>query len=308
MQWWIIGLALIMVLGMCPLIGRLIYKMNNKVAFLFYLILSLILSAIIFIITEHPSWDSMVELWGDYFGSIIQLKIVYIFSFLTYITAGVGIIGGVLEYVGEHAESADAYKKYDKKSPIKLYIYFIIYGYIFLFAIFAFSQFLFVFFQWEFPGTLLNEFFRAMLFHNIILALIGNILTAIKIFRFGFFSVEFYRSEFHPSVADIGPKLRGFRKFSACIVGSMGVYICCFILVMELFPNTAGETVTFGRSIYFLAATIQSILFYLLKDRYVDQLKPLSKQYDLKVGTGSYNPSEKEEALKESDEDLKFID
>ena len=308
MEIWIIVLVVGIVLVLCPFLGRLIYKMNNKVAFIFYLVSSIIVTILLFIITEQPPWNDVVEIWTAYFGSILQFKNMYLFSLLTYIPAGIGIIGGVLEFVGEHAESADAYKRYDKKSPIKLYIYFIIYGYIFFFAVFAFSQFMFVLFQWSFPGPLMEDFMIAILFHNIILTLIGTILMAIKIFRFGFFSVEFYRSEFHPSVADIGPNLRGFRKLMACIIGAMGVYICCFIFYMERYANTAGENVTFGRAFFFLAATIQSILFYLLKDRFIDQLKPLSKQFELKVGTGSYKPDEKEDALKDSDDDLKYTD
>ncbi|MHA1619128.1 MAG: hypothetical protein ACTSVZ_07580, partial [Promethearchaeota archaeon] len=115
---------------------------------------------------------------------------------------------------------------------------------------------------------------------------LGFLLFTIKAFRFGVFSIEFYRSEFHPSVADLGPIRKEIRRNFACILGAMGLFVSIWLYIIENYPTMVEENIAFGKSFYYLAATIQAILFYLLKDRFVDQLKPLSKQYEIKVGTG----------------------
>ncbi|MHA1794785.1 MAG: hypothetical protein ACTSUK_01635, partial [Promethearchaeota archaeon] len=64
-------------------------------------------------------------------------------------------------------------------------------------------------------------------------------------------------------------------------------------------PNDPSADVAFGKSFFFLAATIEAILFYLLKDRFVDQLKPLEKQYEIKVSRGPLKTD-----VDQSDEDI----
>lgn len=305
---WGIIITLIIVLIGCPILGKFLYKRENKVVFLIYAIISILITLLTYFFTIHASTAEIGENITLYFTEIIHFKWLYILSFLTYILSGVGIIGGVLEYIGEKTESADAYKKYDKFAFLKLYMNFIVYGYVFLFAVFALSQFLAIFLQWEYSNPLFVSILDYILFHNIFLTIIGTLLYSIKTFRFGLFSIEFYRSEFHPSVTNIGPKLKGFRRFFAIFIGTIGIYVSSMVYFLEKYPNTVGENVTFGRSFFFLFATIQAILFYSLKDRFVDQLKPISKQYELKVGSGPLTKEQKDETLKDSEEELRFDD
>ena len=128
----------------------------------------------------------------------------------------------------------------------------------------------------------------------------GILLFSIKAFRFGIFSFEFYRSQFHPSIANIGPIRKEIRRNIACIIGTIGLFVSVWIYVIENYPpNDPSADVAFGKSFFFLAATIEAILFYLLKDRFVDQLKPLEKQYEIKVSRGPLKTD-----VDQSDEDI----
>ena len=285
---WVLLLIILVIMVISPFLGRILYKMDNKRVFLFYILISTGMTVLIYFLTDHPGWSTAEANIREYFQNIIRFRTAYVFSFLTYIIGGFGIIGGTLEYAGERTETAEAYKKYKKSAPVILYFSYLIFGYIFLFAVYSFSQFLTLFFQWEYSANMaeVESFFANIQFHNTIFVSIGILLFTIKAFRYGVFSIEFYRSEFHPSVADLGPIRKEIRRNIACVIGVMGFFVSIWLYVIENFPTTADENIEFGKSFFFLAATLQAILFYLLKDRFVDQLKPLSKQYEIKVGTG----------------------
>ncbi len=285
---WVLILIILTITVISPFLGRIFYKMDNKRVFLFYFIISTGVTVLIYLLTDHPGWSSAEANIGEYFQNLIRFRTAYVFSFLTYIIGGFGIIGGTLEYAGEQTESAEAYKKYKRSAPIILYFSYLIYGYIFLFAVYSFSRFLTLFFQWEYSANLteVESFFANMQFHNSIFVGVGFLLFTIKAFRFGVFSIEFYRSEFHPSVADLGPIRKEIRRNFACILGAMGLFVSVWVYIIENFPTGVEENIAFGKSFYYLAATLQAIIFYLLKDRFVDQLKPLAKQFEIKVGTG----------------------
>ncbi|WP_457559615.1 hypothetical protein [Candidatus Harpocratesius sp.] len=307
---WILLLIILIVGIICPILGRIFYKMENKIIFFVYLIVSIILTIVIYFLTSHPNWDTVLNNIEIYFQNLVQFKTGYVFSFIVYILAGFGIIGGTLEYVGEQTESAEAYKKYKWSAPIVLYFSYLVYGYIFIFAVYSFSQFLTFFFLWEYPvhTTGFEDFILNIQFHSTILVSIGIFLFTIKAFRFGIFSFEFYRSEFHPSVANIGPIRKEIRRNVALIMGAIGLFVSIWIYVIENYtPNDPGVNIAFGKSFFFFAASIEAILFYLLKDRFVDQLKPMDKQYEIKVSRGPLKSDIKdnEENL---DNELKFKD
>lgn len=294
---WILVLIIFFIAILCPILGRIFYKMENRPLFVIYIIVSALFTLLIYFLTDHPGWNSAADNIALYFQNLIKFKTAYVFSFLTYIFAGFGIIGGTLEYAGERTESAEAYKKYKKTAPIILYFSYLIYGYIFLFAVYSFSQFLTIFFQWEYSPnvTYVGEFLNNVQFHNAIIVSIGSLLFTIKAFRFGVLSFEFYRSEFHPSVADIGPVRKEIRRNFALIVGAIGIFVSIWVYIIENNATTEPQNIVFGKCFFFLAATIEAILFYLLKDRFVDQLKPLDKQYEIKVGTGPLQTELKDE-------------
>lgn len=286
---WILLLIILVVGVVCPILGRIFYKMENKIIFFVYIGISAIITLIIYFITDHPESTAVLDNIENYFYNLIRFKSAYVFSFIIYILAGFGIIGGTLELAAEKTESAEAYKKYKWTAPIVLYFSYLIYGYVFIFAVYSFSQFMTFFFLWEYPihTTWFEDFIVNIQFHSTILVSIGVLLFTIKAFRFGIFSFEFYRSEFHPSVANIGPIRKEIRRNIACILGAIGLFVSVWIYVIENYPtNDPNDNIAFGKSFFFLAATIEAILFYLLKDRFVDQLKPLDKQYEIKVSRG----------------------
>jgi len=145
---WIIIISLIILIVGCPLLGRLLYTMKNTHAFAFYGFISLAITLLLFFLTSHQSLDVVFNEWGIYFSHIIDPMAIILISVLVYITSGIGFIGGILEFVGERTESAETYKDFKKFTKIKLVFYYFIYGYIFIFAVFSFSQFLIIFFQW----------------------------------------------------------------------------------------------------------------------------------------------------------------
>ena len=309
---WIITISLIILLVGCPLLGRLLYGMKNKQAFAFYGVISLAITILLFFfLTNHISLDLVFSEWGIYFSHIVDPMGIVLITLIVYITAGIGLIGGILEFVGERTETAETYKDFKKFTKIKLYFLYFIYGYIFIFAIFSFSQFLIIFLQWEYKISwdFLNETLTFMQLNSIILPILGSILFGIKIFYSGFFSLEFYKSEFDPSMIKVGPKMRFLRHLNAWFFGTLGVFIGIMTFFLEYYENTAGLNLYLGKSFFFLAATIQSILFYMFKDRYIDQLKPLSKQFELKPGKGVTTLLDKDEkSMEDHDSELKFDD
>ena len=308
---WIITISLIILLVGCPLLGKLLYGMKNKHAFAFYGTISLAITILLFFLTEHRSLDLIFSEWGVYFSHIVDPLGIVLITIIVYITAGIGLIGGILEYVGEKTETAETYKHFKKFNKVKLYFFNFIYGYIFLFAIFSFSQFLIIFLQWEYKISwdFLNETLTFMQLNSIILPILGSILFGIKIFYSGFFSLEFYKSEFDPSMTKVGPKMRFFRHLISWFFGTLGVFVGIMTFFLEYYENTADLNLYLGKSFFFLAATIQSFLFYIFKDRYVDQLKPLKKQYELKPGKGVTTLLDKDEkSMEDHDSELKFDD
>ncbi|MHA1584356.1 MAG: hypothetical protein ACTSWL_03820 [Promethearchaeota archaeon] len=304
---WIYIISGLLILGVCPFLGKIFYEMKSKFAIWFYLGSAAIVTTILLIISR-PSSIAFEDTFINYFKNLIRFKPLYLFTFITYLLAGIGIIGGILEYVGEQTESEEAYKNLKKLSKIRLYFFYLIYGYIFFFAIFACSQFIMIFFQREYntDPSLIQGILETIQFHNIIITGIGVLLFARKSFHYGFFSFEFYRSEFDPAIADLNPWRREFRRGIAVILGIGMLFICGFIYFLEKYtPNTA-EDISYGKSIFFLAATVEAVIFYIFRNRFIDQLKPASKQFGLKVGTGRKLGGEEEEEEKQKQKELEI--
>jgi len=258
------------------------------------------------IFSDHSSAQDLEAYYGSFFGRLYPLEhlynLLFIFIFLSFVFAGVGIIGGVLEYVGEAKEATEVYHNYEKSSGIKLYGFLLVYGYIFLFAVFSLSEFLIFAFKWEYPDTLwfVPTFISYMLFDSVILMVIGSVLFGYKTFKFGVHSMEFYKTDYDPDVTDISKTRRGFRQFMGCSIGTMGVFCSLLVFVFDLFPVSDIGSFHIPKAFFFLTATIQSVYFYTHREKYIDQLKPIDEQYGLKVGSG---PLKKEGMSEEEEED-----
>lgn len=309
---WIIMVSLVILFIGCPFLGRLLYQMKNKQAFAFYGTVSLAITILLFFLTDHLPLDTVFSDWGNYFSHFLNPFGVVMITLFVYITSGIGFIGGILEFVGEKTETAEAYKEFKKSTIFKLYLYFFIYGYIFLFAIFSFSQFLVIFFEWNYKihWNFFDDTLNFLQLHSIVLPILGSILFGRKIFSAGFFSLEFYKSEFDPAIMRIGPKFKFFRHMVAWFFGTLGVFIGIMAFFLENYPTSSGDfNLHLGKSFFFLAASFQSFLFYLFRDRYVDQLKPLKKQYELKPGKGITTLlDEDDKSMEDHDAELKFDD
>jgi hypothetical protein len=309
--WIIIIISLILLLVGCPILGLLLYGMKNKQAFAFYGTISIGFTILLFFLTDHISLSLVFSEWGTYFSHIVDPMGMVLIMIFVYITAGIGLIGGILEFIGERTESAETYKNFKRFTKVKLYLYYFVYGYIFIFAIFSFSQFLIVFFQWEYKVNWIffDDILIFMQLNSKILPIIGSILFGIKIFYSGFFSLEFYKSEFDPSMTKVGPKFRFFRHLISWSFATLGVFIGILTFFLENYEITADLNLNLGKSFFFLAATIQAILFYIFKDRYIDQLKPLKKQFELKPGKGITTLLDKDtKSMEDHDSELKFDD
>jgi hypothetical protein len=294
--------------GLCPFLGRFVYNKTRKHTLLIYVITALSLSLIIFFLTIHSSWEVISTNFMAYFAELISLP--YLFTFITYIIAGLGLIGGILEYMGEHTESAEVYKRYHKSTPIKLYFFFLADGFIFLVAIFVVPLFLIELLQWEFFPSLLLFHDLLYMFHvlELFLMILGSLLMTLKIFRFGVFSMEFYRSEFDPKVSEVGSARRGSRRLFGCVFGAFTLYACGMAFLFNFYPPTNGGNIAYGKVFFYFAAGVEAIIFYAFKERFIDQLKPIKKQYELKVGRGTLSEDEQKSAMQDSDQELQFDD
>ncbi len=310
-NFWIISISLIILFVGCPFLGQLLYRMKDKQAFAFYGTISLAFTILLFFLTDHIPLDLVFAEWGTFFSHIVNPMAIVLVTVFVYITSGIGLIGGTLEFIGERTEMAETYKNFKKFTKFKLYFYYFIYGYIFIFAIFSFSQFLIIFFQWEYKisWNFLNETLSFMQLYSIILPVFGSILFGIKIFYSGFFSLEFYKSEFDPSMIKVGPKFRFFRHLISWFFGTLGVFVGILTFFLENYETTVDINLHLGKSFFFLAASIQAFLFYMFRDRYVDQLKPLKKQFELKPGKGVTTLlDEDDKSMDDHDSELKFDD
>ncbi len=310
-SFWDILIALGIVFLFCPLLGKMIYNLDNRLALLFYCIISIIVTFLLYLATDHPPLIEVQTNMENYWNEIKDIRGIFIFSIITYVVSGIGVIGGTLEFAGENIEKEDLYKSLKALSPIKLYILNCIYGFIFLFAVFAFSQFLMELLQWQFRGnaSIIRRVTDLMLFRSIVLPILGSLLFAIKSFKYGPFSIEFYRSDFHPSVADIGLFQKESRHFFACILGAITIYFSAFLYFIEQKTPQSDAILSQGKAIFYLMAAIEAILFYILKHRFIDQLKPLKKRYSLKVGGGNVDSIDIDNTtIQKADADLRFDD
>ncbi|MHA1510981.1 MAG: hypothetical protein ACTSRX_04595 [Promethearchaeota archaeon] len=310
-NFWIVSISLIILLVGCPLLGRLLYGMKDKQAFAFYGAISLVIIILLFFLTMHKSLDLVFSEWGTYFSHIVDPMGIVLITIIVYITAGIGLIGGTLEFIGESTETAETYKHFKKFTRVKLFFFYFIYGYIFIFAVFSFSQFLIIFLQWEYKISwdFLYDTLNFMQLNSLILPVLGSILFGVKIFYSGFFSLEFYKSEFDPSMIKVGPKFKFFRHMISWFFGTLGVFIGILTFFLEHYENTVDLNLNLGKSFFFLAASIQAFLFYMFKDRYVDQLKPLKKQFELKPGKGITTLLDEDtKSMEDYDSELKYDD
>jgi hypothetical protein len=300
-------LGLVIIVGLCPFLGRKLYKMKKKKLLTIFMIFSILFLIPAFLLSTHATWDVIVLNIKNYFDGVFHFEWTIIFTLITFITSGIGIVGGILEYSGEHTESEEAYQKFHNMAPVKIYFYSLMYGYIFIFAIFSFNAFISILLIWDYSEIhiFLIDFITVLQFSNIVIVIFGNILFSIKSFRYGIFSAEFYRSEFHPSVADLKGTQREIRHIIACVVGTIGIYCCGLIYLLEKNPSSTLD-LSFGRFFFYLAAFLEAIIFFAYKDKFIDQLKPLKQQYELKVGKGPLTDQESKDISNDPEDDLRF--
>lgn len=306
---WITVLGIILII--CPILGKIFYDMKNIHALIFYIGISVMVTLLLFFLTDQLSSTELQQVFSEYRTQFLASPGLYIVSIISYLMAGIGILGGSLEFAGENIETEATYRKIQILSPFKLYFLYLIYGYIFLFAVFAFSQFLTELLRWEYPVQ--TEFVENVVdliqFRSIWLPIFGSFFFAMKTYKYGLFSVEFLRSELHPSVAEVPWGIREFRRVIACLIGPVIMYFSAFMYFIEKEPPLGDEYLPIGKALFFLAASLQAILFYIFKNRFIDQLKPLDKQYSLKVGSTALDlPSPDSKELRDAEEDLKYDD
>ncbi len=266
--------------------------MKGKTVATIYFGLTAVLTTLTALFTVHPSSQDLNSYYQSFFDRLYPLAHVYdvlfVFIFISFIFAGMGVIGGILEFVGEHKEETEVYQDYEKGGRIKMYSFLLLYGYVFLFSLMSFPEFLIYALGWSFPESLsfVSTFFSYMLFDNFVLITCGSILFGYKTFKLGVFSLEFFKTEYDPAVTDISKNIRALRQFLGCVIGTMGTFCAVLVFIFELYPNDEAGSFFIPKAFFFLTAVIQSIYFYLHREQYIDQLKPLEKQYGLKVGKG----------------------
>jgi len=177
-------------------------------------------------------------------------------------------------------------------------------------AVFVVPLFLIELLQWEFFPSFILLHDLLYMFHvlELFLMILGSILVTVKIFRFGVFSLEFYKSEFDPKVTEVGSARRGSRRLFGCVFGAFTLYACGMAFLFNFYAPTQGENIAYGKVFFYFAAGVEAIIFYAFKERFIDQLKPIKKQYELKVGRGTLSEKEQKDSMQDSDLELRFGD
>ncbi|MBD3352249.1 MAG: hypothetical protein GF364_12250 [Candidatus Lokiarchaeota archaeon] len=261
--------------------------------------------------TESFNPTQTVDIFIIYFNLIISFEILFIFMFFFYGTGGLGIVGSLFEKSSEMIEDANLFSDLKKHTTPKAFISYLIYGYVFVFGIFAGNKVLMILLGMEYKIAFLwfEEIFITLQFESTLIIILGITLFSIKAFKHGYFSKEYWKSNLTYDERR-STWYRYLRKFIVVFLYSWGIYTAFISYFIEIF----GLSTPFEYGgidslllVFYLAALLQSIYFFKNKTEVVSPLKTQQDDFKKKVDeTIQIAEVKPKKPIEEEQDEIKF--
>ncbi|TFG16938.1 MAG: hypothetical protein EU530_11285 [Promethearchaeota archaeon] len=290
----ILIIALGLILIAFPFIGRLLYVFKNRLGRLLsvYFIGVAGFFALNMILSETPL---NISYTGEIFSSLKGVKFVYILSLILYFFGGFGLFGSISEKSVEVLEEVDLLSTLERrKSWIKQYFMYLLYGYVFLFSVYALSRILLIVlgvspkFAWQ------DQLYTALGFESVLLVLVGASLFLLKCFNFGIFSREYWKSLSVEESEDNAWRI--FRKLIIIFIFVWALYITFILFFVQIFQLETSlftaDILTYGEAepivhslklIFYITTVFQTIYFFSHMFKLVSSLKSVDPNFKKKV-------------------------
>lgn len=306
----IIAIALVFLLF--PYLGRKLYHLNQRKFFSIYLIgIGIMFTVnVAFSNTFDPSQS--VEIISIYWERIVNIDLLFIFIVFFYTTGGLGLVGSLAELSSEWIEDVNLYSDLKKHTTPKAYIFYLIYGYIVIFSMYAPAKFLMILLGIEYNPAYagIETLFNALQFESTFIVILGITLFSIKAFKLGYTSKDYWKTNLTYEERR-ATWYRYVRKFFVVFIYSWGVYIACILYFIEIFSLT--PPFEYGgleamHLLFYLCGFIESIYFYTHKTELVAALKTEDEDYKKKEDESIIIEEEEpeEEKLPFDDDEIKF--
>jgi hypothetical protein len=189
-----------------------------------------------------------------------------------------------------------------KRTKLKEYFLFLIYGYLFFFSIYSAVEIMTILLGVSFKPEfgIINNFLLAFQFESVYVVILGISLYNLKAFMFGYFSKEFWRSQLSFKELEQTP-LRYFRKFTAIFFFVFSTYMAIIMFFIDIYNLTSpfGE---YGQTslllVFFVFSTLESLYFYKNRHKLVEQLKIQADGYKKKVDENIMVEKDDEDEIK----------
>jgi hypothetical protein len=304
---YIIFIAIGLILGVFPFVGRLMYVIKHKVGRLLsvYFLGVVGLFGLNMILYEPPI---NLQYTLEIFNLLKGIKFVYILSIILFFFGGFGLFGSIAEKSFEVLEEIDLLSTLERrKSILKQYFGYLFFGYVFVFSVYALSKLLLLLLGVT-PNTWLMELYTSLGFESVFLVLVGTSLFLLKSFKYGVFSREFHKNLSVEESEDTA--WRTTRKLVIIFVFVWAVYITFILFFIQIFKletqlftgvllsYIAAEPIFHSLQIvFYITTTFQTLYFLTHIYKLVSSLKSVDPNYKKKV----------DETIKiDPDEEIKF--
>ena len=299
------------ILGAFRFLGRFLYVLKNKVGRLLsiYFIGIAGFFALNIILSNYPL---NLKYTIDIVNQLKEIKIVYVLSLILYFLGGFGLFGSVAEKSVEILEDINLLSTLERrKSQLKRYFMYILYGYVFTFSVYALARILLIILGVTYKYDWQEKVYTALGFESPLLVLVGTSLFLLKSFNYGIISRGgYWKSLSHAETEDTAWSI--FRKLIIIFLFVWAVYISFILFFVQIFrletslftatPLNYDSTKLILHSlqlIFYITTTIQTLYFLTHIYKIVSSLKSVDPNFKKKI----------DESIKieeDQDDDIKF--
>jgi hypothetical protein len=281
-------IAIVIIFFVFPYLGKRIYPLKTKRLISIYMIGVGVLFAINMIFSDSIDAERGGVIINIYFTQFLSANMIFIFIVLFFFFGGVGFFGSLAEKSSEVIEDLNLFTDLKRRTSPKAYIMYLVYGYTFIFGIFALNKvfliILGVTYKPEFIG--LEYIFQALQMESLWVVIIGISLFCLKSFKYGYFSKEFWKT--NVPYSQMAPKwYRFIRKATVIFMFVWANYVALMIIIIDIFSLTSPFG-TYGgldamQLVFYTASFIQSLYFYTNMEKIVDPLKVNASDFKKKI-------------------------
>ncbi|MBN2156336.1 MAG: hypothetical protein JW776_09845 [Candidatus Lokiarchaeota archaeon] len=286
-------IASIIILVGFPFLGRLLYLIKNRLG----RVLSIYFLGVagFFALNMILSDEINIRYSVEIFNQLKGVKIVYIISLILYFLGGFGFFGSLAERSMERLEEIHLLSTLERRrSWIKQYFLYVIYGYVFAFSVYALTRILLIILGVSYKFVWQQKMYTILGFESVILVLIGASLFLLKSFNYGFFSREYWKNPGFVESEDNAWRL--LRKLFIIFLYVWAVYIASILFFVQIFKletslftsiqltyETAQPIIHSLQFVFYITTTMQALYFFTHIYKLVSPLKSADPNYKKKV-------------------------